>query len=147
MEETILKESINEFFDVVNRLKEKRLFTSDKFLGDIGERICELLYSLTLCESGREEGHDGICENGLKYQIKLHNSFKRTNIALGNPEKYDYVLVVIGPESKMKKFDGHKFAIYKFSSEEVKSSFENTSGYSCGVNGLPNNPDKEFLLS
>ena len=146
METEVLKDSINEFFNVVNKLKQNGLFTSDKFLGDIGERVCELLYSLKLCESGREVGHDGVCEKGLKYQIKFHNSLKRTNIALGNPEKYDFVLVVIGPESKIKKFTDHKLAIYKFSSSEVKSSFKNSSGYSCGFKGLPSTPDKEFQL-
>jgi len=142
----MMKDSINEFFNVVNKLKENGLFTSDKFLGDIGERICESLYSLQLCESGRQSGHDGVCNEGFKYQIKFHNSSKRTNIALGNPDKYDFVLVVIGPESKMKNFIGNKLAIYKFSSDHVKNSFKNASGYSCGSKGIADEPNKKFQL-
>ncbi len=141
-----IKESINEFFSTVNNLKNEGLFRSDKYLGDIGERICENLYSLNLCESGRQVGYDGTSENGSKYQIKFHNSPKRTNITLGNPKKYDYILIVIGPESKMKRSKENRFEIYKFTSKTVEKNHKKSETYSCGIKALPKKPDKILNL-
>lgn len=146
MDNRRLKESINTFFTTVNELRNQGLFKSDKYLGDIGEKICENLYSLTLCESGRQEGHDGLCALGKKYQIKFHNSDKRTNVALGDPDKYDFILVVIGPKSRLKSFTENKFHIYKFSAQTVKRKYRKASGYSCVKRNFSMTPDKVFNL-
>lgn len=139
-----LKSLINTFLTITAELRKEGLFRSDKYLGDIGESICAHLYDLTLCESGREEGHDAI-KNGEKYQIKFQNSETKTNFNFGNPDKYDFVLLVVGPACKLKKHTANKeFAIYKFSSEHVRNNFKRSTGYMCGKDFLPNTPDNLF---
>ncbi|MEQ8153027.1 MAG: hypothetical protein ABRQ32_09000 [Smithellaceae bacterium] len=139
-----LRKLIDTFFSVTKELKDEGLFRSDRYLGDIGEAVCAKIYNLKLCTNGREQGHDAT-KDGKKYQIKLHNSETRTNMALGNPDKYDFLLLVVGPNSKIKKHAGAKqFAIYKFTSDHVKRNFKKTSGFSCGKKGLPNIADNMF---
>ena len=144
MQEEKLKSLINIFFTITKELRQEGLFRSDKYLGDIGESICAHLYDLTLCESGREEGHDAT-KNGEKYQIKFQNSDTKTNFHFGNPDKYKYVLLVVGPSCKIKRHQGEKvFAIYKFTAEHVRTNFRRNSGYMCGSESLPSEPDNVF---
>jgi len=137
MEELQLKESIKFFFNTISKLKKDGLFSSDKYLGDIGEKICEHLYGITLCENGRQVGYDGTIGT-VKYQIKLHNSPTRTNVYLGNPDKYDKLLLVIGFNSLLKKHSTpDSFAVYEFDSTTIKNNYSNNSGYSFGKNEIP----------
>jgi hypothetical protein len=125
-------EAIKKFFKSIKELRTRGVIRSDKYLGDIGEYICKEKYGIELCESGRQEGHDGEL-NGNKYQIKFHNSPTRTNIYFGNPNKYDKVLIVIGPESKLRSDSNiTEFHIYQFDSSYVKRNFAQVSGYCCG---------------
>ncbi|TMN21898.1 DUF6998 domain-containing protein [Lentibacillus cibarius] len=130
------KDAIISFFKSVKELREKGVVRSDKYLGDIGEYICQQKYGIELCQSGRQKGYDGI-KGGKKYQIKFHNSAKRTNEYFGDPDEYDLVLLVVGPSSLLRN-DQHynKFHIYEINSEYVKENFRQKSGYCCGKEKL-----------
>lgn len=127
-----MQQKLRNFFKAVQDLRESNIIRSDRYLGDIGEKICEVLYGIELNPSAREEGHDGVLNNE-KYEIKFHNSPTRTNIYLGNPEKYNILLVVLGPHSLLRP-DGHEesFLIYKITNEYVIENFKQESGYCCG---------------
>jgi len=125
------KELIN-FFDAVKKLRDSKVIRSDKYLGDIGEYICQKLYGITLNHSGREKGYDGTL-NGEKYEVKFHNSLTRTNVYFGDPEFYDFLFVVLGPDSLLRPtHEKQDFLIYKITSKYVKEYFEQKSGYCCG---------------
>jgi hypothetical protein len=127
----IEKELVN-FFKVVKLLRDNKIIRSDKYLGDIGEYICQKLYGIKLNDSGREKGYDGTI-NEKKYEIKFHNSLTRTNIYLGNPEIYDVLLVVLGPDSLLRpKNEQDDFLVYKMHKKYVKDNFKQKSGYCCG---------------
>ena len=142
-----MEEKILGFFNAVQDLKKAGIIRSDKYLGDIGEYICEQLYKIKLSDSKREKGYDGIAE-GKKYQVKFHNSQTRTNIYLGKPKEYDIVLVVLGPESLLRKGLNcvDSFIVYKFTSSEVEK-FKNKSGYCCGkAQFKEDNIDKKYNI-
>jgi hypothetical protein len=48
----IEKELVN-FFDAIKMLRDSNIIRSDRYLGDIGEYICQKLYGMTLNDSGR----------------------------------------------------------------------------------------------
>lgn len=104
---------------------------SDKVLGDLGEWICVKKYGLVLESSGRHPGYDGKINN-KKVQVKVHNSPEGTNLSVGNPEKYDHLIVLIGPRSKLRIGDvDESFHSYRFTSREVKKKMARKSGHYC----------------
>lgn len=109
--------------------RDSEIIRSDRYLGDIGEYICQKLYGITLNKSGREKGYDGTL--GIKkYKIKFHYSLTRTDIYLGNPEIYDVLLVVLGPDSLLRpKIEKEYFLIYKIIDTYVKNHFIQRSGF------------------
>ena len=143
------EKTIRQFFDVVASLKSTRVIRSDKFLGDIAESICADLYNLELAISGRQVGYDGIDSDNLRVQIKYHGSITRTNINLGNPDNYDYCLVVLGIDSKIRssEYHGNDFIIYKLEQPEIRSMNQLKSGsYSCGKTPFDRQPDQIYNL-
>ncbi|MGR6904587.1 hypothetical protein [Lysinibacillus sp. BSL11] len=143
----IEKELIN-FFKAIKMLRDSEIIRSDKYLGDIGEYICQKLYGITLNKSGREKGYDGTL-GSEKYEIKFHNSLTRTNIYLGNPEIYDVLLVVLGPDSLLRpQQEKDDFLIYRTTNMYVKNHFKQKSGYCCGKSYFEKSKvDKIYNLS
>ncbi|MDF3554658.1 hypothetical protein COM99_26450 [Bacillus cereus] len=142
-----MEKELKSFFKVIKELRESNIIRSDRYLGDIGEHMCQELYGLELNKSGREKGYDGVLNN-KKYEVKFHNSLKRTNIYLGNPDIYDILLIVLGPESILRpKSEKDSFLIYKIESEYIKKSFKQKSGFCCGKRYFSqSNPDKTYNL-
>jgi len=140
------KEAINNFFDCVKKLRGLNIIRSDRILGDIGEFFAARAYDLTLAKSKRQTGHDTEGADN-KIQIKFHNSPTRTNVDLGNPELYEHIIIVIGPDSLLHPRDKYsdKILFYKFSSSHVKDNFKNKKSFSCGRKSLTK-PNKEFSL-
>lgn len=148
--DTKIKKAIAEFFTSVKTLKCLGVFRSDKYLGDLGEYICKYLYDIKLAENGRQQGYDGIdTKDSSLVQVKFHGSSTRTNIDLGNPDEYDYVLVVLGPDSLLRDpSNTGDFLIYRFSSETVKNYKQGDSNsYSCGKSALTKAPSETLNLS
>lgn len=122
---------IRDFFKSVAILQDKGIVRSDKVLGDIGEWVCVKKYGLVLELSGRHPGYDGRINNE-KVQVKVHNSPKGTNLSAGNPDKYDHLIVLIGPKSRLRIGGvGESFHAYRFTSVEVKKLMARKSGHYC----------------
>lgn len=125
------KKLIRDFFACAALLLDAKIVRSDKLLGDIGEWLCVKKYNLVLAISGRNPGFDGYIGR-KKVQVKVHNSSKGTNLAVGNPEKYDKLIVIIGPRSRLRHDNSvHSFHVYHFRSDEVKTLMARASGYYC----------------
>ncbi len=119
------------------KLRAMEVIRSDRFLGDIGEFLAASEFELQLAKSPRQEGHDTEGEAD-RVQIKFHNSPTRTNINLGEPTKYDRVLIVIGPDSLLHPAGDHvgKYCFYEFIASHVQQHFCKKKAYSCGKQAL-----------
>ena len=124
--------AIETFFNSINELKSLKIIRSDTIFGDIGEYLCQVVFNdLRLVKEKTNEGYDAL-ENGNKIQIKYSGSQGRKNIDLGDPNKYDELIVVLKKESAhifkddIKKNKDYYF--YRFSSEEVKEKFKTKNG-------------------
>lgn len=142
-----IPKAISAFFDSVNELRKLGVIRSDKYLGDLAEYICAHFYEIELASSGRQAGHDGVDCDGY-VQVKYHGSCTRTNIDLGDPDMYDYVLVVLGKTSLLRSnmYTGD-FLVYRMSSNSVRQYRNEAKGtYSCGKKPFERTPDKIFNL-
>lgn len=112
--------AIHNFFKAVEKLQELGIVRSSKYLGDIGEFLASRSFSLKLTESQRQK-HIDAQKKGKKYQIKFHNAQVGTNINIGDPTKYDFLIIVIGPKSKIREDDHNEseFRIYLFKKKEI----------------------------
>lgn len=140
------RQLINDFFAIASRLNEKGIVRSDKLLGDIGEWLCVKKYGLVLAESGRNKGFDG-CIGDNKIQVKVHNAPIGTNVSAGNPDRYDEIIILIGPRSRLRNTDAKlSFHVYRFSSAEVKEIMGSSSGFYCAKGTLKNKKYEEISL-
>jgi len=114
------KLAIHNFFKSVEKLQELGVIRSSKYLGDIGEFLASKKLGLTLVKSQRQKDFDALT-NDQKYQIKFHNAKEGTNIKVGSPTKYDYLIIVIGPQSRIREDDHNEdeFRIYIFKKNEI----------------------------
>lgn len=130
--------AIINFFKAVSDLQKVQVSRSSRYLGDIGEFLCGQAFpKLVLSFQLREPGYDAILD-GKKVQIKFHNSPTRTNIDIGDPNKYDVLLVVIGPESRLKGA-AHlpsEFRIYSYSKKNILGWDVKTKKYYCAQSTL-----------
>ncbi|USA52660.1 hypothetical protein NDN13_14490 [Acinetobacter sp. C32I] len=123
---------IQEFFNCTSKLLKAGIVRSDKILGDIGERLCVEKYGLVLETSGRHPGYDGKIGTS-RVQVKVHNSPEGTNLNVGDPDKYDELIVILGPRSRLRVSDVNAtFHTYRFPSDVVKHLMKRASGYYCG---------------
>jgi hypothetical protein len=133
------KKLIRQYFSIVAELQDQQIARSDKTLGDLGEWICVKQYGLILESSGRHPGFDGMIGDE-KVQVKVHNSPKGTNLSAGNPDKYDHLIVLIGPRSRLRIGEiDDSFHIYRFTSCEVKELMARGSGHYCARTTLKTN--------
>ncbi|TGU74578.1 hypothetical protein E4633_03695 [Geomonas terrae] len=119
------------FFHSAEKLYEANIVRSDKLLGDIGEWLCVKRYGLVLEQSGRHPGYDGLIGN-RRVQVKVHNSPEGTNLNVGDPEKYDELIVILGPRSRLRPGSrSFTFHFYRFTAAEVEADMKRSSGYYC----------------
>lgn len=122
---------ISEFFAATAKLMDNAIVRSDKILGDIGEWICVKHYGLILESSGRHPGYDGKIGQS-RVQVKVHNSPEGTNLSVGDPSKYDELVIVVGPRSRLRvSTNASAFHVYRFTSSEVSSLMRRNSGFYC----------------
>lgn len=133
------KSAIAQFFQAVERLEELGVIRSSRFLGDIGEFLCADTFGTVLVDELRLPGHDGIHE-GKRVQVKFNNSHTGNNINVGSPEKYEEVVVVLGPKSKLREADHRpgEFRFYRFASGEVKPWRTTKGSYYCAKERIQN---------
>lgn len=131
------------FFKAVDRLEEVGVIRSSRFLGDIGEFLCADAFGTVLVEELRLPGHDGVHDE-KRVQIKFNNSPTGNNINVGNPEKYDELVVVIGPRSKLRESEHQpgEFRFYRFSSAEVTPWQTGRNNFYCAKERIANCTNK-----
>ena len=117
-----IKTQLKNFFHSTSQLKQNEIIRSSNYTGDIAEYLCKEIYELDLCKSQREECYDAT-KNDLLYQIKINNSSQKTNQIIGNPNKYDFLLLLITAESKLFNpiYNEYFMAIYRINSDELKN--------------------------
>lgn len=142
------KSAIAQFFQAVERLEELEVIRSSRFLGDIGEFLCADTFGTVLVDELRLPGHDGTHE-GKRVQVKFNNSPTGNNINVGNPEKYEELVVVLGPKSKLREADHWpgEFRFYRFASEEVKPWRTLNNSFYCAKERIRNCTTKHTLGS
>jgi hypothetical protein len=123
---------LNNFLSAVEVLKAENIIRSDRYLGDIGEFICQRRYNLVLNENLREKGYDAITEHNRKIEIKYHTSAIGTNVEIGDPHLYDDVYVLLSPRSKLYKKQNHnseglEHCCIQLSSESVSKLMQTNS--------------------
>ena len=113
------KSLLKSFFASTDDLIDRKIIRSSKYTADIAEYLCQEIYKLTLSESQREPGYDGKDKDNKTYQIKINNSKKKTNQEIGNPNSYDYLLLMITSNSKLfdLSLENTFIAIYKLNSK------------------------------
>ena len=142
-----IRTAVREFFSAAEKLRKLGVIRSDRYLGDLGEYICQHFYKLELAESGRQPGHDGTDPEGL-VQVKYHGSCTRTNVDLGNPSYYDHIVVVLGPNSRLRqKGVSGDFLVYRMTAQAVRQHANLEKGtYSCGRGPFERLPDQVLNL-
>lgn len=142
----IEKKAIKEFFSAVDKLESLNIIRSSRFLGDLGEFIAHKTIGITLNNNKREVGYDGVLNN-LKYEVKYLNGLK-TNTSLGNPDKYDVLILVVGKNSVIydKKYSAD-YLVYEINTSEVSLFPKNKNGHLFGKNQLIQfNPVYQVIL-
>lgn len=140
--------AITAFFASVDRLQELGVIRSSRFLGDVGEFLCKEAFGTELVAQLRQPGHDGM-DGDERVEIKFNNSTAGNNINAGSPAKYDALVVVVGPRSKLREAD-HKvneFRMYRFASAEVVRWKTVKSNYYCAKERLVSCGAKLSLLT
>ncbi|MBF0387987.1 MAG: hypothetical protein HQL20_09075 [Candidatus Omnitrophica bacterium] len=130
--------AIISFFQAVAELQKTGVSRSSRYLGDIGEFLCSQAFAgFELTPHLREPGHDAVLGDKT-VQVKFHNSPTRNNIDVGNPEKYDLLFVVIGPESRLKEASHLpiEFRIYTYSRKKILSWVREGKTYYCAKGTL-----------
>lgn len=118
--------AIDDFFAAAENLRTLGIIRSDKYLGDIAEFLCSRHLNLCLAQSGRQPGHDGLIGD-KRIQVKYHGGTS-TTINCGNPEQYDKLLVVLGPNSVHRASPGTGFIIRQLASETVRQRSSHSDG-------------------
>ena len=142
----IKKQAIDNYFIAIEILKSEGVIRSDSVFGDIGEYLCTLVFTgLALVKDKTNEGYDA--EDGeKKIQIKFSNSKDTKNIDLGEPSKYDSLIVVLGKQSAHRNKDdtNHEYLFYRYTSEEVIENFKVNSGYKLSKTKHFKTADKQY---
>lgn len=111
------RDAISRFRDSIAELRQVGVIRSDRYLGDIGEFLCADRYGITLATNCREVGYDGTI-GADRVQVKYHGG-KSTTVSAGDPGGYQFLYVVLGPDSVLRSVAGDNFLIYRFSAEEL----------------------------
>lgn len=137
------------FFKSLDSLKSLKIVRSDVIFGDIGEFLCTILYDgLSLVDEKTNEGFDAQL-NDESVQIKYSNSADAKNIDLGNPDKYQQLIIVLGKQSahRMKDDSDADYLFYLFSSAEVKDKFKTGTDHKLSRTKHFRKADKEFRIT
>jgi hypothetical protein len=142
------KRAITSFFKAVERLEDCGVIRSSRYLGDIGEFLCNSAFGTILANQLRQTGHDGM-EGSSRVQIKFNNSTAGNNINVGNPNDYDVLVVVIGSRSKLREADHsqNEFRLYRYAADEVKTWKTKSNNYYCAKEKLASCAEKSSLES
>jgi len=142
------QKAISEFFKAILGLRQTGIIRSQRYLADLGEFLCADTFGIDLARSLREVGHDGL-RGAVRVQVKYHGG-KSTTANLGNPDQYDEVYLVLGPDSVLRpKGLAEDFLIYQFAATAVKKfeSSKSVGNHYCTKARIPTNPVRKISLS
>lgn len=132
---------LREFNEMLARLRQAGLVRSGNATGDIGEWLVVKHYGLELHPSCRNEGFEGYIDvEGRRYrtQVKVHNASIGLNQLVGNPDLYDLLVVLVGPDSTLRDArvtagGVNAFHVYVFEPADIKKSMHSypNGTYSC----------------
>lgn len=121
------REALNKYYEALFELEQLGIIRSKNITGDIGEFLALRCYpGLHLVERQNNPDFDAVDVDGTKFQIKYSDSSKTENIDIGDPSKYDKLIVILGPNSKHKQDNSDSFSAYLFSKEELKNNLSKT---------------------
>ncbi|MHB8076673.1 DUF6998 domain-containing protein [Desulfosporosinus fructosivorans] len=113
-------EAIETFFKAAQKLRELEVVRSTQYVGNIAEFICSKLYGIELSQSQREEGIDGIDQDGRRVEIKFHDGPIGTNIPMykyKDGHSFQDIIIILGPNSNLrpkgKRIPHDAFLIYR----------------------------------
>lgn len=136
------KEALKEFFSGQVKLNRLGIIQSRDYIGDIGKYLCTVMYDLELPKRGQQarqahyEGYDGMIGTS-KIQVKINNCPLGTPVPLSEPFEYDELIVVLGPNCKLRPDNiQDDFIFYKFTREEALKKFKLPSGKYVGGKSL-----------
>jgi len=136
------KEALKEFFSGQIKLNRLGIIQSRDYIGDIGKYLCTVMYDLELPKRGQQarqahyEGYDGMIGTS-KIQVKINNCPLGTPVPLSKPFEYDELIVVLGPNCKLRPDNiQDDFIFYKFTREEALKKFKLPSGKYVGGKSL-----------
>ncbi len=136
------KEALKEFFSGQVKLNRLGIIQSRDYIGDIGEYLCTVIYDLELPKRGQQtrqapyEGYDGVIGTS-KIQVRINNCPLGTPVPLSGPFEYDELIVVLGPNCKLRPDNVQDdFIFYKFTREEALKKFKLPSGKYVGGKSL-----------
>jgi len=111
----------------LEKLRKLKIIRSKNITGDIGEFLAMKLHpGLILVDRKNNPGYDALDPNEKKYQIKYSDSKESENIDLGDPSEYDYLIIILGSNSKHKLDDDGLYSPYTFSSADLKDHWPRT---------------------
>src|SRR5208283_3850005 len=70
MEDSEIRTLLQEYNQIILKLKEAGVLKSDKLVADYGEYLCAKMLNLTRMESSVNKDYDAVDKDGKKYQIK-----------------------------------------------------------------------------
>ncbi|WP_405341361.1 DUF6998 domain-containing protein [Fibrobacter sp.] len=118
---------LKKYYEALSELEQLEIIRSKNITGDIGEFLALQFYpGLKLVERQNNPDFDAVDADGTKYQIKYSDSSKTENIDIGNPLKYDKLIVILGPNSKHKQDDSNLFSAYVFSKTDLEKNLSKT---------------------
>lgn len=135
------RQLLRDYYAVCARLREAKIVRSGNVSGDIGEWLVVQAYGLELEDSCRNRGFEGFIEHqGTRYrtQVKVHNASDGWNLNVGNPDLYDVLLVLVGPNSFLRdplvtEGGRHAFHVYIFDPSTIRRTMNSApkGTYSC----------------
>lgn len=122
------QETLKKYYEALSELEQLEIIRSKNITGDIGEFLALQFYpGLKLVERQNNPDFDAVDAHGNKFQIKYSDSLKTENIDIGDPSKYDELIIILGPNSKHKQSASDLFTAYVFSQKDLKNNLEKTN--------------------
>ena len=117
------------FYKTLKELRKRKIVRSQNIFGDIGEFLaCKIYKELELISSKNNPGYDAVDNKKKEYQIKYSDSSERLNINLGNPDKYDFAVVILRKGSKHWVGSEGKYEFFKIPKELVQKYCKTKKG-------------------
>jgi len=145
------KAALKEFFSAQLKLNQLGIIHSRDYIGDIGKYLCQIMYNLELPKRGQavlQARYDGMIGKS-RIQVRINNCPIGTPVRLDESMEYDEVIVVLGPNCKLRPdIIQDAFIFYRFSREEALKRFRASSGgYIGGRDTFSHGYDKVLDLS